>query len=119
MISRRTYLVVLAVLALASCSTPEQRAERALQDATDTMNAAATDAMAAAEQVIRDEFRVVKRSCDLRAATATLGMEGVRLSLPAELYAAREQEPTASQIACVARWAAENHYDLIVVEARN
>ena len=119
MIARRAHLVLLAALTLGGCLTPEERADRAVQDATDAMNAAAADAQAAAEHVMIEEFRVVARRCDLRTATPLFGMEGLVMSLPAELYALRDREPTAGRIACIARWAAEYHYELSVVEARN
>ena len=102
-------LALLAALALSACAIDE------VGDAvTDTREVVGDE-----EPAIPDEeFAEVRTNCRLPGALLTRQGRGWRLSLPAETYAARESQPTASHIACVTQWARERRMTLAIVEAR-
>jgi len=101
-------LVLLATLALSACALGQVG-----DSATDTRAVVGDE-----EVVIPDEeFAEVRRNCQLPGAVLTRQGTGWRLSLPADVYAARESQPAASRIACVTQWARERRMTLAIVAA--
>jgi hypothetical protein len=111
-----------ATLSLAGYTTTEQRSDPSMQNALDTMNAAAPDTYAAAaavaEEAFAEEFAEVARNCELTGAALVRDGGRYRLALPPTIYAARDRAPADGRIACVRHWGLEIGHDFEIVEAR-
>ena len=91
-------LLLVALVALCACQTTEER----------------LIGEAAAEEANAE----LLTNCELTGVTLTSTRSRYRLALPPEMYAAREQAPTAGRIACMTHWAREHGVTLAIVEAR-
>lgn len=102
-------LALLAALSLSAC-------------AMDDFDEAVTDTRAGLGDrdalTPEEEFPEIRTNCGLPGAALTRHDTGWRLSLPAEIYAARERQPTAGRIACVTKWAHGRGLNLAVAGVR-
>jgi len=103
-------LALLAVLALSACAIDDVG-----DSVMDTRAAVVGDVEAPMPE---EEFPEIRENCRLPGAVLTRYGTGWRLSLPSEIYAAREREPVSVQIACVTSWARGRGLTLAVAEAR-
>jgi hypothetical protein len=65
-----------------------------------------------------EEFPEVRVNCRLPGAALIRYGKGWRLSLPPEIYAARQSQSVAVRIACVTNWARNRDLTLAIAEAR-
>jgi hypothetical protein len=87
-----------SALLLCACETTEER-----------LIAGAAEEEANAERLA---------DCQLTGATLSSSGNRYRLALPREIYAVRDQAPTAGRLACMSRWAQDHGVTLTIAEAR-